>query len=235
MEKPPGHRPSTSGYDRRCHNTSFLEKVTLNPSCQGQDLGQKTLGSYHQKTHGASNTQAWIFGPALSQTNCMSLGKLLNITEPQGFFFFHTFIHQSLIHSTFIQCLMYVRHWNMRIRKMVWLGEGAGDQHSTTRIPINTQLQIVVSAMKEKDWQGLTPRRWHLSWEWKSETWVGSVRKRKYSQPRKQHVQMSCGRIEHTFKALKEVHGAAGRILSDQDEGWGWGWGRVQAIQDSVA
>ena len=119
MEKPPGHRPSTSGYDRRCHNTSFLEKVTLNPSCQGQDLGQKTLGSYHQKTHGASNTQAWIFGPALSQTNCMSLGKLLNITQPQVFFFFHTFIHQSLIHSTFIQCLMYVRHWNMRIRKMV--------------------------------------------------------------------------------------------------------------------
>ena len=98
MEKPPGHHPSKSGYDWHCHNTSFLEKVTLNPSCQGQDLGQKTLGSYHQKTHGASNTQAWIFGPALSPTNCMSLGKLLNITEPRGFFFF-SHIHSSVINS----------------------------------------------------------------------------------------------------------------------------------------
>ena len=130
MEKPPGHRPSTSGYDRRCHNTSFLEKVTLNPSCQGQDLGHKTLGSYHQKTHGASNTQAWIFGPALSQTNCMSLGKLLNITEPQGFFF-HTFIHQSLIHSTFIQCLMYVRHWNQENENQENGLTGGGSRRST--------------------------------------------------------------------------------------------------------
>ena len=66
MEKPPGHHPCKSSYDRSCHNTSFLEKVTLNPSCQGQGLGQKTLRSYHQKIHGASNAQAWIFGPALS-------------------------------------------------------------------------------------------------------------------------------------------------------------------------
>lgn len=127
----------------------------------------------------------------------------------------------------------------MRVRKMVWPGERAGDKHSPISIPRNIQLQIVACAMKEKDckvtWQGLTPRRWHLSWELNSETgWECQAEKESICS--QENGTCKCPAAEqnppyHTFRGLKEVPGVAGWICPVKD---GDG-GRAQVIQGSVA
>lgn len=54
-------------------------------------------------------------------------------------------------------------------------GEGTGPKSSSVTIAINVQLQIVACVTMEDcriTWQGLTPRKKHLSWEWRNETEV---------------------------------------------------------------
>lgn len=133
---------------------------------------------------GLQTLQAWIFGP-LYLDKLHKLGQIIKYYRASGFCFFsHT--HSSVINSFNIYSVPRVcwAFWIWRMGK--WFDwEGAGDQHSTTRTLINTQLQIVVSATEgKKTDEGLTLRQWYKVTLKLSEKWErgGGVRqKRKYS------------------------------------------------------